>query len=157
MSHQYGMTLIELMIVIVIIGLLAVVASPFTAAWLHEAQVNEAKSLLHRAHSEAKAVALRNPDGVVDNEIAASVTLDDDNGVIVVCEGAAGGAGCTDGGSAMTWRSDWPGGVSSSVTEIEINNRGQIVVNNSPVSGGVTYILSKGAVTDNDTDYNRLR
>jgi len=153
--RQSGVTLIELMIVVVIIGLLAVVVSPFTITWIHEAQVNEAKSLLHHAHSEAKAVALRNPDEVIGNKVAASVKLDMAGGIILVCRGSPGSNKCYEGGNNMVWVDKWPG-VSSSVTQIEINNRGQILMNNNPVLGGFTYSLIKGNVSDHDAT-NQLR
>ena len=60
-KRQAGLSLIELMVTVAIIGMLAVVTVPFTSVWLDEAAVNNARSQLHRAHAQAKAVALRNP------------------------------------------------------------------------------------------------
>jgi len=122
-SSQRGITLIELMIVVVIIGLLAVVTTPFTQGWLDEARVNDARSLLHRGYAEAKALALRNPENAHGNQVAACLLLS--NGVLLVRSGT------TCNGDTV-WQGDWPSGVDlideddeGEITEIHINNRGQ--------------------------------
>jgi len=160
-THQSGFTLIELMITIAIIALLAVVAAPYTSSWIHEANVNEAKSTLHRAHGQAKAIALRNPNGVMEgNQVAASVKLD--NGVLLACRGEPDQLTCAAGDATgiVGWQGNWPAGVSiddADSFEARINNRGQILdENDSPVHEGITFSLSKGSVADND-EYNRLR
>jgi prepilin-type N-terminal cleavage/methylation domain-containing protein len=155
-KRQAGLSLIELMVTVAIIGMLAVVTVPFTSVWLDEAAVNNARSQLHRAHAQAKAVALRNPTAKELSEVAASVKLS--GNVLLVCEGAPNGAGCAVDGNTVVWEGAWPAAVEVDVTEIRINNRGQVLSDGSPVHNGLTYSLSKGKVTTGDNkEHNRLR
>jgi len=153
-TRQFGVTLIELMIVVVIIGLLAVVATPFTAAWVHEAQVNDARSQLHRAHAQAKSVALRNPRDARGNDLAACVVIGGDT--VEVREPTAGN--CT---GTKVWEGAWPDvqlTLGNGSDEIHINNRGQVLIGGSPSHAGLTYTLEKGSVTyDSDEDDNPLK
>lgn len=160
-TRQAGLSLIELMVTVVVIGMLAVVTVPFTRTWLDEAAVNNARSQLHRAHGQAKAIALRNPEGkTADDPVAASIKLE--GGVLLVCQGKPE---CSDGDSDMKWRSSWPEDVALTlkvdgieVSEVQLNNRGQITSSGSnPINTGLVYSLSKGKVTDDDEERNRLR
>lgn len=58
-NNSKGFSLIELMVVVAIIGLLAVVASPYTGTWITSSQVQTAKANLVQAHARAKAAGLR--------------------------------------------------------------------------------------------------
>jgi len=159
-TRQSGITLIELMIVVAIIGLLAVVTTPFTQGWIDEARVNDARSLLHRGYAEAKALALRNPENAQGNQVAACLLLSD--GVLLVRESQPSGAACN---GDTVWQGDWPSGVDlidesdeREITEIHINNRGQpLNSSNSPTHSGIIYRLERGSVKDENPDYNRLR
>lgn len=57
---QKGVTLIEMMIVLLIMGLLALAASPFTSGWVKDARVAEGAASLEEAIGRAKAAAMRN-------------------------------------------------------------------------------------------------
>lgn len=61
---QSGVTLVEMLIVVMIVGLLAVAATPFTSAWTSGARISEALSMMEQAVGRAKANAMRNPTGV---------------------------------------------------------------------------------------------
>lgn len=64
---QFGVTLVEMLIVVMIVGLLAVAASPFTSAWTSGARISETLSMMEQAVGRAKANAMRNPTGVTGN------------------------------------------------------------------------------------------
>lgn len=159
MNRQSGVTLIELMIIVVIIGILAVAAIPLTNNWIDESRVSQGKALLLKAHAQAKALGQRNPEGVMGDEPAAGFKLLTDDSLILVCSGNTGHAECAAGGSRVIWQAPWPKEVTSSVTEGRVNNRGQILVGGSSINTGVTFIISnkKGDVTDEDDEYNVLR
>lgn len=61
---QSGVTLIEMMIVVVIIGLLAVAASPFTSEWVKQAHVAGGVAAMEEAIGRAKTAAMRNAAGI---------------------------------------------------------------------------------------------
>lgn len=72
---QKGITLIELMITILIIGLLAVAASPFTSGWVKDARVAEGAAMLEEAVGRAKAAAMRNTARVTGDSPASMLCL----------------------------------------------------------------------------------
>lgn len=71
------MTLVELLIVLLIIGLLAVAASPFTSGWVKDAKLAEGASALEEAIGRAKSVAMRNQAKVTDNTPASRLCFTD--------------------------------------------------------------------------------
>jgi prepilin-type N-terminal cleavage/methylation domain-containing protein len=159
-----GFTLIELMITLVIIAMVALVAVPFTTTWIPESAINDARAQLHRAHSEAKALALRNPIGLGTGFPAAG--LKRAGNVLLVCQGDPAGAGCADGGGDVVWEGAWPEHVrmnGDATIQIPFNNRGQILaVDGNPVPSGLSYSLTferNGNViaTYDDPQYNQLR
>jgi prepilin-type N-terminal cleavage/methylation domain-containing protein len=70
--RQDGVTLVELMIVLLIVGLIAVAASPFTSDWVKDARVAESASALEEAIGRAKAIAMRNTAKITGDEKPAS-------------------------------------------------------------------------------------
>ncbi len=74
---QIGMTLIEMMIVVLLIGLLALAASPFSSAWVDSADVSKTVAALEQAVGGAKAAALRNATAVQGDAAASALCLAD--------------------------------------------------------------------------------
>lgn len=138
-GSQAGLTLIELAIVLLIVGLLAMVATPLTSSWTANADLHTAGGQLSQAYSHAKAVALRNEAGAIGSEPAARIDYDVANRELRVCRLPAGP--CDD----ALWLSSLPAGVELSLAEasfpIELNNRGQ-------PAAKVTANISKGGETD---------
>lgn len=67
-----GFTLIELMLVVLIVGLMVLVASPFTSAWSNSASVTKYEGVINYAISLAKTAAQRNEAGVdIDGKVTA--------------------------------------------------------------------------------------
>ena len=152
-----GFSLVELMIAVAIIGLLAVVAAPYTASWIHSANVQEAESILKLAHGKARALALRNPlnrteaaDG--SRQIAAGVRYD--AGTLLVCQGDPADGSCTAGGANLVWSRDLPGGVAVTLDDgamgsYGLDNTGQAIDGGgSPVT--LAYGVAKGGEERSD-------
>ncbi|MDQ9092140.1 prepilin-type N-terminal cleavage/methylation domain-containing protein [Pseudoalteromonas haloplanktis] len=142
-----GLSLIELMVVVSIIAVLALIAVPFTQAWVYDTQINDAKSQLNRAYTHTKALALRNPvDTRGDSNSAACVSLT--NNTLEVRQ--PNGSACS---GAVIWQDSWPEGVqltsnNAALTAIFINNRGQVLINSTPINTNLDYALSKGSAND---------
>ncbi|PUA29126.1 MAG: hypothetical protein B0W54_00500 [Cellvibrio sp. 79] len=69
---QHGLTLVEMMIVVVILGILAAAASPLTTRWVDNAKLNEGAAALDEAIGRAKAAAMRNTARINSSDQAAS-------------------------------------------------------------------------------------
>lgn len=75
--REVGLTLIEMMIVILLIGILALLATPLTSGWINSARLGEAQGALEQAVGQAKAVALRNEAGMQTTSAASKICLID--------------------------------------------------------------------------------
>lgn len=68
---QHGLSLVELMVVLVIGLMLAMVGTALNAAWVDQAAVRQSQAQLRQGMAELKAQALRNPQGQPMGEVAA--------------------------------------------------------------------------------------
>lgn len=118
MKHaQSGLTLVEMMIVVLLIGLLALLASPLTGSWVNGARVGESLGAMEQAVGQAKAAALRNPAAIQGENAASAICLSPE-GVLSVNPAkpatppdAASPATCGAGGPAPLWSTRLPSGV----------------------------------------------
>lgn len=138
-NRQHGLTLIELAIVLLIVGLLALAATPLTSSWGANADLGTAAGQLDQAYAHARAVALRNEAGALGDDPAARIVHDPQTRELRVCRLPVGS--CRE----VLWRSALPAGVVLSLQDrsfpVELNNRGQLL---TPLS----VQLTKGGVTD---------
>lgn len=135
--HIQGFTLIEMMIVILIVGLLALIAGPFTGAWSDGANVHKAQGELDQAVRYARAAALRNEVGARGNEAAIRLLVDGSE--VKVCRTVTGA--CAD----VWWQTEMPSGVSIAFpsgvpSKILFDNKGLAL-------DAVTITLSRGGET----------
>lgn len=82
MKQQYGLTLIELMIVVLLLALLAMAASPFTSRWVDNARITETLGIMEQAVGQARAAALRNP-ALIIGDTPASIICNTDGEIRV--------------------------------------------------------------------------
>jgi prepilin-type N-terminal cleavage/methylation domain-containing protein len=75
-AHGAGFTLIELMITIAIMALLLLAALPFTRDWVDSNRQMQARHLMWEAMAQTRALALRNPQQVTGDAIAARLLRD---------------------------------------------------------------------------------
>lgn len=111
---QSGVTLIEMMFVVLLIGLLALLATPLTGQWVNESRLKEAIGAMEQAIGQAKGVALRNSEGIKGDEAASKVCLTDGLLSVNPAKPAAGPttpaepADCVVGGPAALWSTKMP-------------------------------------------------
>lgn len=115
--RQYGLSLVELMIVVLLIGVLALLSTPLTSSWVHSARVGEAMGAFEQAVGQAKAAALRNPAAMKATDAASAICLSAE-GILSVKVAAsaappnpAAAATCGAGGPAALWSTRLPGSV----------------------------------------------
>lgn len=161
---QAGVTLIEMMIVVLLIGLLTLAASPFNNAWVKSADVTKTFAALEQAVGGAKALALRNPTAVQGDVAASALCLGNDklqlvaaaDGAVINCAAVAA--------NAVRWSTAIPQGVAIKSGELGVadwtcscfTNKGLLTTtaaNCGTCSADLTFTASAGAELEKLTIY----
>jgi len=154
-GHQSAFSLVELMVSLAIMSFLLMVSAPFLSDWTASRQIKDAQSKLLSGYGLAKALALRNPEGVT-SDAAARITpsAGADNWMLYVCTASAVLTTCD--ASNAVWKADFPVGIAltlstsassvcpttSSAPSISIDNRG------APIGGALYYCLHRGGAAN---------
>lgn len=68
-GKSQGFTLIEVMVVVALVALLLMMALPLTREWVQSAHQRQTAGMLAEAFGRAKALALRNPQALTDQNL----------------------------------------------------------------------------------------
>ncbi len=141
-----GVTLIELMIVIAIIGISAVALIPLGASWVAKTQVEKTQKLLVEAYNKAVTEAIKNPNGIRQTDTPPTVAK------LTVTNGSGGDDGeitvkTSDG--LILWSAKFPAAISveflgSTCTDIKLNNNAALI--DTTCTGG--YTISRSGVSN---------
>jgi len=151
-----GFTLVELMITIAIVGILLVMAGPLATNWIISAQTHAARTQLIEGFDVAKALALRNPNGVALPSAAAGmkVMTDGTTTTVLVCTGSSTAAGCVSNGSSVQWSTTYSGLVSTTINGVTAAVGSPLTLdidNRAEPSIGTAFTLARGASSNNET------
>ena len=123
-----GVTLIELMIVIAIVGISAAALIPLGTSWVAKTQVDKTQKLLVEAYSNAVTEAIKNPNGIRQTDTNSMVAK------LTVANGSGGAEGVINvkasDESTVLWSAKYPAAVSialgapsgSTCAALELNN-----------------------------------
>jgi len=161
-NSENGFTLIELAVVLAITALVVLAAAPLASEWGYNAQVHDANAKLTQGFGLAKALALRNPNGVPYPSPAAAlqISISGANTTVAVLDCPASGGTCVTSDSGWPgWSASYPGAVATSITNvgqvssstsqiIYIDNRGEPVVqaatNPPTLNTNLAFTVSRG-------------
>lgn len=142
-----GVTLIELMIVIAIIGISAVALIPLGASWVAKTQVEKTQKLLVEAYNKATTEAIKNPNGKLQTDTNPMVAK------LTVTNGSGGDDGeitvKTSDGLTVLWSAKFPAAISveflgSTCTDIKLNNNAALI--DTTCTGG--YTISRSGISN---------
>lgn len=111
MRRQQGVTLIELMVVVLLLGLLALASSSLTSHWGYEAKVTETLGLMEQAVGQARSAALRNPAAIRGDNPASMLCSDGSRVRLVLPTVAVNNLSCSGTAPAEPWSGTLPGGI----------------------------------------------
>ncbi|KAF1066899.1 MAG: hypothetical protein GAK45_01803 [Pseudomonas citronellolis] len=124
-----GFTLIELMVTVSLLGMLIMLATPFTTAWTSNARLNVAEGTWREAYGRAKAAALRNRYGQRGEQAPSFLCLNGTTLSVRVAASADSPASCS---STTLWSTTLPSALSSQhddavVSCFAFDNRGSLL------------------------------
>lgn len=170
-----GFTLIELLVTVALVGLLALIAMPFTGDWTATQRVQETQTVLQQAIETAKARAMRNETGLSDNPVAVVCVVEKQGAktleVRQLNRKIENNDPCTDGAlnddpklATVLWSSSLKGdvelqhehqGANAALSYMYFDNRGSLTTNygvcppaSCPKSGAVVHVASKRSNVD---------
>lgn len=144
-SVSDGFTLIEMLVVVAIMAFLALIAAPFTTAWVDAARVRQSTHRLVEAMAHAKSVALRNGNSVSGDAPSSVLVVADAK--LCVYDRVPSKLACN--GDAV-WIAETSANVAlngQSVQCVALNNLALQVtaVINSVTCGAGSYVVSRGS------------
>lgn len=102
--RQAGVTLIEILIVLALMGVLSVAGMSFTGRWVDSNRILDGNNLFSQAYSRAKAAALRNEFGMINDEPASALCFTNHTLTIYTAKSATEPASCSAANSNQLWR-----------------------------------------------------
>jgi prepilin-type N-terminal cleavage/methylation domain-containing protein len=105
-----GFTLIELMVTLAVMSILLMAGVPLTQGWINSAHQRDAASVIQQGIARAKAMALRNPAGVIGSDKPAALLCRNDSTLVLAQPASNQNAfNCSQVGSAqIVWSSALP-------------------------------------------------
>lgn len=125
MVKQHGVSLIELLITIALLGLLATKVVPLGQAWMANTNITSAEKALVQALGKARNEALQNPEGVIGATTAAATLKINNTSKEITVENAKATP-------VVIWKTKIPttasisfSGATGCATTVQFNNNGQ--------------------------------
>lgn len=125
MVKQHGVSLIELLITIALLGLLATKVMPLGQAWMANTNISNAEKFLVEALGKARNEALQNPEGVIGAATAAATLKINNTSKEITVENAKATP-------VVIWKAKIPttasisfSGATGCATTVQFNNNGQ--------------------------------
>ena len=125
MVKQQGVSLIELLITIALLGLLATKVVPLGQAWMANTHIDNAEKLLVEALGKARNEALQNPEGVIGATTAAAALKINNTSKEITVENAKATPGVIWKAKIPTTASISFSGATGCATTVQFNNNGQ--------------------------------
>lgn len=142
-KQQNGVTLIELLITITLLGILAAQVMPLGRAWIANTQISNAEKSLVEALGKARNEALQNPEGNIGaTTLASAIEVNNTNKEIIVKNGKTP--------PETIWKTKIPATVSISLSPIGCTTNNTINFNNNSqnLSTCTTYTITANGGTN---------